>query len=115
MPRPPPPRLPARLPARPPACCLGGCKSTPAGAQRKADCYADPPTQAAVNIFFHGVATAQLLWDERRITFRDPLAQQLWKFFYRRAGMDKAEFVHVSGSPAFTARGARLLPGHGHA
>ena len=41
-------------------------------------------------------AACRLLWDERRITFSDPEEQQLWQFFYRRAGMFKLEFKEAS-------------------
>lgn len=35
------------------------------------------------------------LWDERRVTFKDPEAQSMWLFFYRRSGMGKTEFLEV--------------------
>ncbi|GAB4819341.1 hypothetical protein N2152v2_006387 [Parachlorella kessleri] len=50
---------------------------------------------ACLNLFFHGLALLSLLWDERRITFKDPDAQSLWLFFYRRSGMPKVEFLQT--------------------
>eukprot|EP00887_Chlorella_sp_A99_P000166 scaffold13.g166.t1 len=47
---------------------------------------------ASVNLFFHGWNLARLLHDERRVEFRDPEAEALWRFFYRRSGMGRLEF-----------------------
>ncbi|PSC72441.1 Transcriptional Crp Fnr family [Micractinium conductrix] len=52
----------------------------------------DGITWSILNLFFHGVAFARLVWDERRVRFRDPSHERLWRFFYRRSGMGRLEF-----------------------
>lgn len=37
----------------------------------------------------------RLLWDERRIVLTDPDQEQLWRYFYRRGGMGKLEFLET--------------------
>lgn len=56
-----------------------------------------PARRAVLNLIFHGTAMFQMLWDERRIHFKDPEHEALWRFFYRRSGMGKLEFKQVGG------------------
>lgn len=54
---------------------------------------------ACLNLFFHGTAAAQLLWDERRISFDSDDDEQVWRFFLRRSGMGRLEMLEVRGGP----------------
>jgi hypothetical protein len=50
---------------------------------------------ACVSGSLHALALGRLLYDERSIRFKTEDEQQLWRFFYRRSGMQRLEFKQV--------------------
>lgn len=40
-------------------------------------------------------ALSRLLFEERSVTFADANDEQLWRFFFRRAGMHRVDFLEV--------------------
>ncbi len=50
---------------------------------------------AAICLLLHSFALCRLLLDERPIHFKSEDEEQLWRFFYRRAGMGRLEFKQV--------------------
>eukprot|EP00887_Chlorella_sp_A99_P001083 scaffold14.g1083.t1 len=48
-----------------------------------------------IQLAFHGLAIARLLWDERRVALPSPEAEALWRYFLRRGGMGRLEFLET--------------------
>ena len=50
---------------------------------------------SALNLFIHGFGCFGLLYDERQIGLRNEEEERMWRFFLRRSGMERLEFLEV--------------------
>ena len=53
------------------------------------EAHPEPLTLATGQSRRHPLLAPLQVWDERRVRFRDPSHERLWRFFYRRSGMGR--------------------------
>lgn len=87
-----------------------GCRSARPGRRARCAHAATAPARirrrrAALNILVHGQAAARLLWDERPVRFGSELQERVWRFFLRRSGMGRLEFLEARRCARWAPRG----------
>ena len=57
--------------------------------------FLDMVAWASLNALLHGFGAYRLIRDERSVALRNEEEERVWRFFFRRAGMERLEFREV--------------------